>query len=86
MAALKKSLVNVGTQIGHTTAACKTRGEIKCFINVIKVKSCLINEPRWIIRRLASDLRAWLVQYYCKFTGAFFRAFRPFLASDTRVK
>lgn len=60
MAALKKSLVNVGTQIGHTTAACKTRGEIKCFINVIKVKSCLINEPRWIIRLLASDLRASL--------------------------
>lgn len=39
-------LVNDGAEIGHTPAACKTRGEIKCFINVIKAKSCVSNEPR----------------------------------------
>lgn len=31
-------------------AACKTCSEIKCFINMIKVKSCLSNEQQWIIR------------------------------------
>ena len=36
----------VSGRTGHTPPACKTRGEIKCFINVIKVKSCLSNEPR----------------------------------------
>lgn len=42
----REILVNDGAEIGHTPAACKTRGEIKCFINVIKAKSCVSNEPR----------------------------------------
>lgn len=41
----REILVNDVAEIGHTPAACKTRGEIKCFINVIKVKSCVSNEP-----------------------------------------
>lgn len=42
----REILVNDGAEIGHTPAACKTRSEIKCFINVIKAKSCVSNEPR----------------------------------------
>ena len=42
----REILVNDEAEIGHTPAACKTRGEIKCFINVIKAKSCVSNEPR----------------------------------------
>lgn len=50
----EKSSSTARAEIGHTPAACKTRGEIKCFINVIKVKSCLSNEPRWIIQQLCA--------------------------------